>query len=320
MYTVITRPAAQMDISANSLFENERTVRNFVFANHFNLNDIVLILSLSSNGNMSATARELGVDVSTVSRRVTAAEKALGTRLFVRTDSRFELTEAGAIFVAQGERIHDQIVSMMLSCSEPSTGMAGLVRITAVEFLFDYWLINHLPALQAAHPELQISLLASDSNLSFTRREADFALRLARPTEDAAIRMRKLGDLGFAVYASPRFAAVPRKEWADQPWISYNEALSHTPEMQWLERLGPDTRKTLRVSNLGTMVRACLAGSGLALMPCLLGSQTDLVRLSKKPETTRELWLLSHRDTGSIARFKTVSAWLISIFEASQNE
>jgi len=295
-------------------------VRNFVFDNHFNLNDIVLILSLSSNGSMSATARALGVDVSTISRRITAAEKALGTRLFIRTDSRYELTEAGVIFVAQGEQIHDQIASMMLSCADPSTGVAGSVRVTAIEFLFDYWLVNHLPALHAAHPELQISLLASDSNLSFMRREADFALRLARPTEDAAMLMRKLGDLGFAVYGSSRFATVPRAKWPDQPWISYSETLAHTPEMQWLDRLGPDTRKYLRVSNLGTMVRACLAGNGLALLPCVLGSQTELVRLSEKPETTRELWLLSHRDASSIARFKTVSAWLISIYQASYRE
>jgi DNA-binding transcriptional LysR family regulator len=296
------------------------TVRNFVFANHFNLNDIVLILSLSSNGSMSATARVLGVDVSTVSRRITAAEKALGTRLFMRTDTRYELTEAGQIFVTQAEQIHDQIASMMLSSADPSTGIAGLVRVTAIEFLFDYWLVNHLPALHAAHPAMQISLLASDSNLSFARREADFALRLARPTEDAALLMRKLGDLGFAVYASSRFAAIPRAEWPNQPWISYNEALAHTPEMQWLDRLGPNTRKSLQVSNLGTMVRACLASNGLALLPCVLGSQTDLVRLSEKPETTRELWLLSHRDAGSIARFKAVSAWLVSVYQASQRE
>jgi DNA-binding transcriptional LysR family regulator len=295
-------------------------VRNFTIANNFNLNDIVLILSLSSNGNMSATARALGVDVSTISRRITAAEKALGTRLFVRTDSRYELTEAGRIFVAQGEQIYDQIASMMLSCADPSTGIAGLVRVTAIEFLFDYWLVNYLPALSATYPGLQLSLLASDSNLSFTRREADFALRLARPTEDAALLMRKLGDLGFAVYASPRFTSVPRAEWPEQPWISYSEALSHTPEMRWLDRLGPNTRKHLQVSNLGTMVRACLAGNGLALLPCVLGSQTELVCLSEQPETSRELWLLSHRDAGSIARFRTVSAWLISTYQASQSE
>src|ERR1700760_2474354 len=113
------------------------TVRNFAIASNFNLNDIVLILTLSSNGNMSAAARALGVDVSTVSRRIIAAEKALGARLFIRTDSGYELTEAGQIFVAQGERIHDQIVSMMLSCADPSTRIAGLVRVTAIEFLFD---------------------------------------------------------------------------------------------------------------------------------------------------------------------------------------
>ena len=295
-------------------------MKNFAVANNFNLNDIILVLSLSGSGSMSASARELGIDVSTVSRRVTAAEKALGARLFTRTNLQYELTDAGKIFVAQAGQIYDQIVTMMLACSEQSTSVAGPVRLTAVEFLFDYWLVKHLSGLHAAHPGLQIELLVSDSNLSFTRREVDFALRLSRPLDDAALLMRKLGDIGFAVYASPRFAGVPRAEWANQPWISYSDALSGTPEMRWLEQLDPTTRKNLRVSTLGTMIRACLAENGLALLPWVLGAQTGLVRLSEQSETTRELWLLSHRDAGSIARFKIVSAWLSGIYQSSHNE
>ncbi|RAR67923.1 DNA-binding transcriptional LysR family regulator [Paraburkholderia unamae] len=266
---------------------------------------------------MSATARELGIDVSTVSRRVSAAEKSLDVRLFTRNNLQYELTDAGKVFVAQAESIYDQIVTMMLTCADRSTDIAGSVRITAVEFLFDYWLLDHLPALQKRYPSLQIELVVSSANLSFTRREVDFALRLSRPTADAALVMRKLGEVGFAVYGASRFAALPRKEWANQPWISYSESLSGTPETHWMDQFAPNIRKNLRVSTLGTMVRACLAENGLALLPCVLGSHAGLVKLSESTETTRELWLLSHKDAGSVARFKIVSAWLSAIFQAS---
>jgi DNA-binding transcriptional LysR family regulator len=80
--------------------------------------------------------------------------------------------------------------------------------------------------------------------------------------------------------------------------------------MRWLAALEPQPRKVLKVNSLSTMVRACRAGVGMALLPCIMGAQEGLLRIGETVEVQRDIWLLSHRDTGSIARFKTVSAWL----------
>lgn len=284
----------------------------------FDLNAIALVLALAGHGTMSAAAKALGLDVSTVSRRISAVEKSLDVRLFIRTGSTCALTDAGRVFVEHAERIVGDIESMLLATTDNVSGTAGLVRITSTELLLDHWLVDFLPGLKADFPGIQVQLVVADRNLSFTRREADFALRLMRPEEDAALVMRKFGDLGYWVYAAPAFADVPRAEWPSQPWISYDDSLSHTPEMQWVGALGPRTRTHLRVNSLGTMIRACVAGNGFALMPSLLGDVPGLVRLSEGPETSREVWLLSHRDAGSVARFRAVADWLRGCHDASR--
>jgi DNA-binding transcriptional LysR family regulator len=284
-------------------------------ANDFDWNDIALILALARSGSMSAAGRELGVDGSTISRRIAAAEKALNLRLFSRDTTRWQLTEAGQVFVRYGEGVYGSVQSMLLAATREADSIAGPVRLSAIDFLFDHWLVRHLPGFTERHPEVEVQLLADNQNISFTRREADFALRLAQPVDDAAVLMRRLGDIGWAVYGAPRFAGVPRERWGGQPWIAHEEAKANLPEMRWMARLDPAPRIALRVNSQSTMAHACRAGAGMALLPCILGSDEGLVRLSDRAEVFRELWLLSHRDAGSIGRFKVVAAWLAQVFE-----
>lgn len=284
----------------------------------FDWNDIPLILALARSGSMSATGRLLGLDASTISRRIAAAEKALKLRLFIRDNTGYQLTDAGQVFVRHGEGVYGNVQSMLQASSQEADATAGPVNITSIDFLFDYWLLEHVPDLHADHPHLQLTLQAENQNLSFTRREADFALRLGQPGEDAALVMRKLGDMGFAVYGHARFAGTPRGCWGTQPWIAYDDALAATGEMQWLAAMEPQPRKVLKVNSLSTMVRACRAGVGMALLPCIMGQQEGLLRIGEQVEVLRDIWLLSHRDAGSIARFKAVSAWLTALYAENQ--
>ena len=288
-------------------------------ASDFDWNDIPLILSLARTGSMSATGRELGVDGSTISRRVAAAEKALNLRLFIRDNTRYQLTGAGQVFVEYGEAVYGNVQSMLLASTQEAETIAGTVRINSIDFLFDHWLVHHVPALHAEHPELELQMLADNQNVSFTRREADFALRLAQPADDAALVMRKLGDIGWAVFAAPVFADTPRERWGAQPWIAYEETLAHIPEMRWLARLDPKPRIALRVNSLSTMVQACRAGAGMALLPCIMAEEAGLQRLGGA-EVCRELWLLSHRDAGNIGRFKTVASWLTQLYQENRHK
>lgn len=264
---------------------------------------------------MSAAGRSLGTDPSTISRRLVAAEAALEARLFIRDSAGYHPTEAGSVFLAYAERVYGEVNSMLLDTRSEADGIRGVVRLTSIDFLFSHWLVEHMPTLLQEHPQLQLHLLVGNQALSFTRREADFALRLARPKDDAALVMRKVGDMGFAVYGAERFSQAPRELWPKQPWLAYGEELSELPEMRWLKGLVPEANFQIQVSSVSTLVHACETGMGLALLPCILAERNGLRRLSNGAELHREVWLLSHKDAGRIGRYRAVAEWLRNVFE-----
>ena len=289
-------------------------------ARDFDWNDIPLVISLARTGSMSATARELEVDASTISRRIAAVEKILGQRIFIRVNTRYQLTDAGTVFARYGESVVGDVQSMLLASAREAEAIAGVVRLSAIDFFSDYWLMPQLASLSALHPELEMHFLASNQNVSFTRREADFSLRLAQPNDDAALMMRKLGPVGWTVFGGTTFARVSPREWESLPWIIYEEGLSHLPEMRWIADLSPAPRRIVRVNSLSSMVQACRAGLGLALLPCLMSRDKALVRLTDTVEVQRNLWLLSHRDTSSVARFKVFAAWISQCYENDKDK
>lgn len=280
---------------------------------HFDWNDIPLILALARGGSIAAAARALGIDASTAGRRLAGAERRLKVKLFARDRVGLQPTEAGAAFVARAAAVAGDVHGMLLAADGAGAALAGTVRISAIDFLFDHWLLAHLPALQALHPGLQVALLGNNGNVSFGRHEADLALRLARPGDEAALAARRLGEVGWAVFGAPAFAGLARAHWGAQPWIAYDAALAHLPEMRWITREVPAATQRLRTDSLSTMVQACRAGLGLALLPCLMDGETGLVRLDARVEVRRELWLAGHRDAVGTRRLRAVADWLAAL-------
>lgn len=273
-------------------------------------NDIPLLLAIARERQLRAASGHLGVDSSTVSRRLAAAEERLQTRVFVRDPDGYKLTDAGSAFVAKAEEIESLVVSLFSITKISGEDVTGTVRITSVDALLNDWLTARLPSLLDQHPTLEVTLTADHRNLSFTRSETDIGLRLARPTEDAAIVMRRVGRLGFAVYGAPRFADVAQELWNDVPWITYNDDLADVSQMRWLRTVAPRAVSHFRSSSTPILLEACQAGLGLAVLPCVSAHGRKLVRLTPAPIHEREIWLLAHRDTANIRRFRVVSDWL----------
>ncbi len=284
----------------------------------FDWNDIPVLLALARDRRMRAASRRLGLDTSTLSRRLAAAEKALQVRLFVREPGGYKPTEAGSAFLKAAALIDADVRAMLSVAREASDAIAGTVRLTSVDLLLDHWLMPRLPALIDAHPSLDLRLMPNADNLSFSRGEADLALRIARPREDAALLMRRVGKVTMAVYAGAKRRRLPRARWAAQPWLSLDEELDHVVDNQWLRQNFPGARPRLRSSSSTNLVRACEEGLGLALLPCFAAHGRSLVRWSDKPELYREIWLLSHRDTARQRRFRVVADWLIAQLKVDQ--
>src|SRR5258706_3550703 len=210
--------------------------------------DLRYLLAVARTGTLSGAARRLGVNQTTVSRRLAGAQRALGARLFDRRDGALVPTLAGTRALQRAERVERELEALQAAVAGDDTAITGTVRITAVPILINRLLIPTLPRLTRRHPDLRIELIAEPRNLSLTRREADIALRLARPDRGTALA-RRIGRLDYAVFA----AARQRVE--SLPWITYEDGLAHLPQARWMTAHGGATA-ALQVNDAEGSVQA----------------------------------------------------------------
>jgi DNA-binding transcriptional LysR family regulator len=258
---------------------------------------------------LAAAARRLGVNQTTVARRLAAAEAALGARLFERRDGLLSPTKAGEAAVARAAQVEQEVLALEAGIGGADAAVAGTVRLTAVPILANRLLIPAVPRLRARHPRLRLELIAEPRNLNLTRREADIALRLARP-ESAALA-RRIGRLDYAVYA-------PRRRKADDlAWITYEEGLSHLPQARFIAAAaGAEETAPLLLNDAEAIVQAVRAGLGKSLLPCFVGErEPGLTRLGRVV-LSREIWLMVHRDLRPQARIAAVIDWVTELMPA----
>ncbi|HEX2114331.1 MAG TPA: LysR family transcriptional regulator [Alphaproteobacteria bacterium] len=273
--------------------------------------DLRYVLAAARAGTLAAAARRLGVDQTTVSRRIAAAERAIGARLFERVDGALSPTTAGSAAIARAAQVEEAAAALERDIAGADAATEGLVRITAVPLLVNRVLIPALPKLLATQPRLRIELIAEPRNLSLTRREADIAVRLARPKAGVALT-RRIGRLDYATYA--RRGA--RSE--DLPWITYEEGQSHLPQARWIAARN-DGEGPLLVNDAEGLLSAVVAGLGRSLLPALVAERDPrLVRLGPPAVLSREIWLMVHRDLRDQARIAAALGWLADTLRATR--
>ena len=277
-----------------------------------NWDDLRFLVVIGRDGTLAAAARRLKVDQTTVARRLRALEQALGTPLFLRSEGRWLPTEVGARVLERAGRIEEDVAGLTRLAEAGAQAVSGVVRLTAVGAIVGDYLVPRLPGLYARHPELVVELIASNDNLNVSRREADIAIRLARP-ESGDFLIRKLADVGFAVYGPAQPGPTRSNDW-----VTYDDELAHTPEMRWLAGQLAGGRVRLRSNKLAGLLGAVAVGIGRAVLPCFLADATPgLVRESgPQPVLSRDLWLLVHPDARRLPRVAAVADWLGECFEA----
>ena len=269
-----------------------------------NWDDLRLFLAVARAGSLSGAARAIGVNHSTVFRRIGAFEEALGVRLFDRLPSGYALTAAGEEMQESALRVEAEIAALDRRVTGQDLRLSGVVRITTVDMLAQGLLPRHLLGFRRAYPGIEIELTAGNATLNLTRREADVALRVGNQPPEALVG-RRMGRLVFAVYgaAGAGDAAAPL---ADQPWIGLND--EHAPLVREFAAFLPGVRPGFRVNSVAAAISAAKAGIGLATLPCGIADlEPGLVRLEELPESfTLDLWLLTHEDLRRSARIRAL--------------
>jgi len=275
-------------------------------------NDLRYVLAVARAETLSGAARRLAVDETTVARRLRRLERILGARLFERSGGLLRPTASGEEAVAQAERMEHAVDAVRGGLGGRDSAVSGTVRLTTVPIVADRILVPALPAFFARHPELRLELIADARDLSLTRREADVALRLARPRGEGAVLARRVGRLPYRVYAP--VGVDPD----DAPWLTYDETMSDLPQARWIaaaaDRGGTVAR--LRVNDAEALAQAVAAGLGRALLPAAVGDALAGVARTigaGPPTLHRELWLLVHPELRDLARVRAVVDWLAEL-------
>lgn len=257
------------------------------------------------HGSLANAGRALRVDATTVGRRVTALEEALGVVLFIRSGNGWLPTEAGQ----QVLRAADQAAAAVLIAdrvAETTSTPRGIVRVTAIEEVAARMIVPVLPAITLAYPEISVHVVCTTRKLDLGTGEADIAVRLGRPNHVDLIA-RRLITLRERFYAAPSWlaargiAAEDLRSLADVPLLQIGGR-----NIDIYDNLG--TPREVTVSNsTQVIVGAVQAGTGVALLPDLVARECGLVALPSLPSLEElPIWLVTHRDLGRVPRVRAV--------------
>jgi DNA-binding transcriptional LysR family regulator len=279
-------------------------------------NDFRYFLALAREGTLAGAARALGVDATTVSRRIAALEAALATKLFIRTPDGFVLTAAGMDGHALVERGAHELEAVELRVAGEDAKLRGTVRLTT-PFAFTQYLVPRLVELGARHPEIVIELLASDAVLDLGRREADLAVRLVA-TQQGDLLSRKIGEVGWTLCASDAYlarAGTPGSatELAGHDLIGFDDERAFLAGAQWIAAHGAGARIVMRCNSGIAVVSAATMGTGLAFVPAYLIANEPSLRRIGAPFLYRDIWLVVHPDLAGVARIRAVMDFIIEV-------
>lgn len=278
----------------------------------FDWDDLRIFIALTRAGSLSEAARRLGVEHTTVARRIEALERDLGLRLFDRLPRAWRPTPDGERLALRAEAVEDAVLAVARAADAADAASTIRLRLSAPPVLASAFVAPRLAPLLRAHPDIRLDLIGETAAASLTRRDADLALRLSRPIEGDLVT-RRIGVMRFGLYAAPE--AVAGRTEAEWNWCGYDESLAHVPQMLWLARRNAGRPFAFRANDLASLHAAAASGVGLAALPHFLAAgDTRLVCLEEAPEAAREVWLVLHPDLRHTPRVRIVVDHLIAVF------
>lgn len=273
--------------------------------------DLRIFLALARAGSMTAAARMLGVNQSTVSRRLAAMEAHLGARLLVRGIHGHSLTDAGDELLATAEGVAEAFDQIERRLAGRDTQPRGRLRVTCTDNFANSYLAPHFARFAAMYPEIDLDVITRYQHLSLARREADVAIRTTEAPPDTLIG-RFLLTFALGVYAAPATAAAlgPAPDPAAIPWIGWQ----HEPYNRlMITGRFPTANVRHRVDSLLDMRSLAREGLGVAVLGCF-AADTDpgLRRVYRRPitDSAMDLWVLTHPEDRGAARVRAFSRFI----------
>jgi DNA-binding transcriptional LysR family regulator len=279
----------------------------------FDWDDLKHLLAVARHGSSLAAGRALGVDQSTVQRRLAELERRLGQALVQRLPTGYRLTDFGQALLPHAERVEHAVAAFERQIATATAEVAGVVRVTCPEpIVLRITQTSFLPRFQALHPALRVQFVMSDKYVDLMQGEADVALR-SGDTDDAELVGRKIGDSLWAVYASRAYIerhGRPQnlEDLAQHALVGFDDTMARHRLTAWLRGVAPNATLAARSSSVLGLISSAKAGVGIAALPLSLGdAEPDLVRVigpvSELSRSWRVLTTPALRNTPRVSAF-----------------
>lgn len=293
-----------------------------------NWDDAQYVLALARSGTIRAAAKSLGVNHTTVSRRISALEKQLSAHLFELTPSGYVMTVSGKIICKAAEEMEDLLLGSHRRIEGADKELSGEVHIHMPD-IFDDWVCEKIAPFLQQHPKLRIQLSSELNIADLAKREADIALRF---TDSPPLDMvgQKVCRLPVAVYASKDFEIDNFKSLEEinisdgplsaYPWVRWASAYRDSSVEHWTSKVSGKTSDVARVTAYKTLSNLIRNGTGIGcLSPWFAENNPNLKRITPLiEEAGLDVWVLIHPDLRGVKRIKILKDLLIEIFDDKQ--
>ncbi len=276
--------------------------------------DVRVFLAVARAGRVAAAARQLGVEHSTVARRIAAFERELGAALFYRTAGGYQLTGEGETVLAGAETMERGAQRVGAGLREQSGTLVGRVRLAMLDELGSHWLAPHLPAFRARLPGIELQLLTGIQPIDLARGEADLAIRTPRPRQ-AGLSAVRLGTATVALFASRAYLGGRRLRIDATSrgldllcFVPPYQRLQNAP---WFQPVLASSRIVLATNSTHALLAAARAGAGIAVLPrVVVAGYPELVPVSDDVSPGGDMWLVTNPEYRRDPRVRATAAFL----------
>lgn len=262
---------------------------------------LLVLLEVARSGRFTTAARSLGLTHTTVSRNISALERALGGRVLVRGSDGWALTALGERAARAAEGVAESLAR--LAADEPADPVAGVVRMSTTDGFAAYIASPAVAVLRQDHPELAVEIVTVTRQAAQHRSGVDIEVVVGEPAVNRG-RAMHLGEYELGLYGSPGYlerhgAPATIEEAVRHRLVYFVDSMLQVDDLDIPRRLLPGIRDAVTSTNVFVHVEATRAGAGLGLLPCFMADRhPDLVRMLRDEIHQRlPYWAVVHPES-----------------------
>ncbi|MBU8819665.1 LysR family transcriptional regulator [Mycolicibacterium goodii] len=278
-----------------------------------------IFVEVARSGRLTEAAKHLGLDQSTVSRRMSQLERSVGQRLFHRDHSGWTLTDAGIRLLVHAEAVEAAIQAAREDLLESNSALQGSVRVLTPDGFGSHLVNPSLTQIRRAFPELAIELVSSNQHTSLSTREFDVAVSIERPAA-RAVTVAKLADFEMGAYGAPAYLEARRpiksvEDLGDHHFVWYVEGALALPTYEALFQAVPNVKLTILTNTIATQVEAAVQGLCLGYLPTWIGDATPgIVRIDTVDiSMPNSYWLVVPTQFARLARVRAITRCIVDL-------